>query len=168
MRSQITKQQQENQNRAIVIFDSGAGTDSIAKSLEAGLRKAGLETDCVNVNNVLIDSLEKYDLVCMGASTKEFATYKLMRSLLRRLEALYLRGRFAFAFDVRIDSPLSGDVSKRIESALKGLGLEIIAPRASAIIGTNPSRLREGEQEIFEQIGKHLGIAVSRANMIQA
>jgi len=70
------------------------------------------------------------------------------------------------SFDTRLGAPLSGSAAKFIEKELKNLGLQIIAPRESAIVfgvkkEEGSARLKEGEEKRFEQIGTQVGTALA-------
>ena len=62
----------------------------------------------------------------------------------------------------------SGSAAKFIERELNNLGLQIIAPRESAIVfalkergAISDARLKEGEEKRFEQVGKQVGTALT-------
>ena len=153
--------------RAIVLFDTRYGnTEKIARSLEAGLGSAGLETACEGVKGANADSLDEYDLVCVGGPTEWHSASRGMKSLLERLDKASLRGKYGFAFDTKLDTPLSGAASGVIEKKLKKTGLKIIAPRESAIVsgvkGTAGAQLKEGEEQRFERVGALIGAALSQ------
>jgi len=148
--------------KACVIFDSRYGnTEKIAKSLEAGLHQAGIETVCINARDVTVDdSLAQYDLICVGAPTEWHTASKPMRALLRNLKAIDLSGKYGFAFDTRFAAPLSGSAAKLIEKELKDRGILIITSRESAIVAGakgGAMLLKEGEEERFKQIGARVG-----------
>ena len=155
--------------RACVIFDTRYGnTEKIAKSFETGLKEAGIQTVCVNAKDVPVDSLKQYDLICVGAPTEGFTASKPMKKFLGKLKSIDLSGRYGFAFDTRLDWRLSGSAAKFIEKELNSLGLQIIAPRESAIVfalkekGTiTGARLKEGEEKRFEQAGAEVGTALT-------
>jgi len=153
--------------RACVIFDTRYGnTERIAKSFETGLKEAGVQTVCVNEKDVAIDSLNQYDLICVGAPTEWLTASKPMKEFLRKLKRTDLSGKYGFVFDTRLGAPLSGSAAKFIEKELKNLGLQIIAPRESAIVfgvkkEEGGARLKEGEEKRFEQIGTQVGTALA-------
>jgi flavodoxin len=145
--------------RAIVIFTSRYGnTEKIARSFEKGLKEAGIETVCVDAIDAPVDSLTQYDLICLGAPTEWHSTSKPMKAFLENLKKADLNGKFGFAFDTRFEAPLSGSAAKGIEKELERCGLEMIAPRESALmLGRQKSekgnvKLKDGEEERFEQI----------------
>ena len=149
--------------RTCVIFDTRYGnTEKIAKSFETGLKEAGVQTVCVNAKDVAVDSLKQYDLICVGAPTEWLTASKPMKEFLGKLKSTDLSGKHGFAFDTKFDAPLSGSAAKFIEKELKNLGLQIIAPRESAIVlglkkEEGCARLKEGEEKRFEQVGLQVG-----------
>jgi len=155
--------------RACVIFDTRYGnTEKIAKSFETGLRKAGIQTVCVNAKDVPVDSLKQYDLICVGAPTEGFTASKPMKEFFGKLKSIDLSGKYGFAFDTRLDWRLSGSAAKYIEKELSNLGLQILTPRESAIVFASKergaitgARLKEGEEKRFEQVGTQVGTALT-------
>ena len=153
--------------RACVIFDTRYGnTGKIARSFETGLKEAGVEAVCVNARDAVGDSLRDYDLVCVGAPTEAFTVYKPMKEFLEKLKSIDLSGKCGFAFDTKLDSRFSGSAAKFIEKELSNKGLQIIAPRESAIVfgakkEEGGARLKEGEEKRFEQIGIQVGTALA-------
>jgi flavodoxin len=151
--------------RACVIYDSRFGnTEKVARSLESGLKGAGIETVCGNEKDIVVASLNRYDVVCIGAPTEQRGAYKPMKDFLVKLKTADLSGKYAFAFDTKADWRLSGSAAKQIEKEMKHLGLRIIAPRESAMVLTSKegdriigARLMEGEERRFVQIGLQIG-----------
>jgi len=155
--------------KAIIIFDTRYGnTEKIAKSLERGLNQTGIETVCVNTRDVTVDLLKQYDMFGVGAPTQFMTASRPMKKFLGKLKSMNLFGKYGFAFDTKFDSRMSGSAAKFIEEKLKNLGLEIIAPRESAIVfGMNEKEggaiLKEGEETRFEQIGLRIGTRKTQA-----
>jgi len=151
--------------RALVIFDSRYGnTEKIARSLGAGIAEAGVETECLNSRDVKVESLRDRDLVCIGAPTEAFSASKPIKDFIARLDGAGLAGKWAFAFDTKLDWRISGSAAKFIEKELKRLGLRILAPRESAIVSSPAgkdraiaTKLKEGEELRFQQVGKMVG-----------
>lgn len=167
--------------KAIIIYHTRFGnTERIAKSLEIGLKEASGIQDvvCTNVRDVTAvddDSLKEYDIICIGAPTEGFSAPKPIKEFLGKLKRVNLAGKYGFAFDTKVDSKLSGSAAKFIEKELKSQGLQIVAPRESAIVfalkemGTiTDARLKEGEDKRFEQVGLQLGTASvqNRSNIL--
>jgi len=155
--------------RACVIFDTRYGnTEKIAKSFETGLKEAGIQTVCTNAKDLAVDSLKQYDLICVGAPTEAFTASKPMKEFLGKLKSVDLSRKYGFAFDTKLDSRFSGSAAKFIEKELNDLGLQMIAPRESALVSAlkergavTGSRLKEGEEKRFEQIGLQVGTALA-------
>ena len=154
-----------------MIFHTRYGnTEKIAKSFETGLNEAGIQTDCVNAKDVVVDSLKHYDLICVGAPTEAFTASKPMKEFLGKLKGIDLSGKYGFAFDTKLDSRFSGSAAKFIEKELNNLGLQIVAPRESAIVvalkergAITGARLKEGEEKRLEQVGLQVGTVKTRS-----
>lgn len=155
---------------AIVLYGSRFGsTAKIAKSIEIGLKAAErFETVVCSSTGELptVDSLKEYDILCIGAPTENTSAPKSMKEFLEKLKDADLSGKYAFAFDTKLDSRFSGSAAKYIEKQLANQGLRIIAPRESAIVSSIKergamvgSRLKEGEEKRFEQVGRLVGTA---------
>lgn len=153
--------------KACIIFDTRYGnTEKIARSFEMGLKEAGVQTVCVNAKDVAVESLKQYDLICVGAPTEWVTAYKPMKEFLGKLKSTDLSGKYGFAFDTKLNAPLSGSAAKFIEKELSNKGLQIIAPRESAIVfgvkkEEGSARLKEGEEKRFEQVGLQVGAALA-------
>jgi len=155
--------------KACVVFDTRYGnTETVARSFLAGLKEAGIEASCTNAKDADVDSLRQYDLICVGAPTEAFSASKPMKEFLGRLDSVGLSGKSSFAFDTKLNSRLSGSAAKFIEKELSGLGLQPLAPHESAIVfslrergAITGARLKDGEDERFEKIGRQVGMALA-------
>jgi flavorubredoxin len=161
--------------KAIVLFDTLFGnTERIAKRLVAGLKETGVEAESVNIKEAHIERLTGYDLLALGAPTQYFTASKPLKAFLEQLKGLDLKGRRGFAFDTKLDSRLSGSAGKFIEKRLQELGIEIIRPRASALVtcekGDRPENtmLKEGMEELFQSIGRELGSLLKKTQQVGA
>ena len=119
-------------------------------------------TVCINAEYVTSDLLRECDLICIGAPTHFLSASKSMKKFLSKLKGVDLSRKYGFAFDTKFDSRMSGSAAKFIEKELKKLGLQIIAPRESAIVfgikeKEGGARLKESEEARFEQIALRLG-----------
>lgn len=86
---------------ALIVYDTKFGnTQKIAEALQVGLRKRGIETTCVDVGHVALESLKIFDLMVVGAPTQTFSASKSMKEFLGQLST-DLSGKFAFAFDTK-------------------------------------------------------------------
>jgi flavodoxin len=153
----------ETSKSAVIVYSTRYGnTKKIAESLELGLKEAQIQTACVNSGEVVLDSLSQYDLICVAAPTEWLTAAKPIKEFLENLKRTNLSGKYGFAFDTKLDRPLSGSAANLIEKELRRLGLQIIAPRESATVflekgTTSGAWLKEGEEKRFEKIGLQLG-----------
>jgi flavodoxin len=160
--------------RGIVIYDSRFGnTEKIARALERGLARSGVETRCVNAKEINLESINEFDLVAVGAPTEWLTASKAMKEFLTNLESLDLRGKWGFAFDTKLDRWFSGSAAGRIERYLKKSRLSLIEPRESAIVyrtdnSMSSMGLTDGEEKRFEEIGAKIGAAVKSRIVITA
>lgn len=156
--------------KACIVFDSRYGNmEKIARSFEAGLKEAGIQTFCVNVKEVIPQSLKEYDLIAVGGPTELTTASKPTKEFFEKLEGMDFGGKFGFAFDIKLGYPLTGSAAKFIEKKLMNLGLEIVTERASAIVIPQKKKegegwvheeyypLKDGEERRFEEIGKQVG-----------
>lgn len=165
--------------RAIVLYDTMFGnTEKIANRIAKGLQEAGVDAQSAAIKTVSTDRPSNYDLFVVGAPTQYFTASKPMKEFLDKLEKHDLKGKAAFAFDTKLGSRLSGSTAKFIEKKLEGFGLEILKPRSSAIVvgcetGDKKERqdtggvvLKEGMEELFESVGKELGMLLNTARKV--
>ena len=156
---------------AAVLFASRFGTtEVVARAFERGLQEAGLETLCARAGEFSPESLQSYDLVCLGGPTEVFTATKQVKDFLKAISGVNMRGKFAFAFDTKLNSRMSGSAAKYIENALDDRGLRVIAERESAIVTSRKeggkivgADLRDGEEKRFEELGVRIGKATEDA-----
>ncbi len=143
--------------RAVVVYDTKFGnTERLANALAEGLRKQGIEVDCVRVDAVAVGRLAGYDLLVVGGPTHAFGISKPMKDFIEKLKNVDLRGKKAFAFDTKLKSRLAGSAAKGIEKHLERLGMSIVKPHSSAIVKGAEGPLEEGVEEKFRQIGAEM------------
>jgi flavodoxin len=156
---------------AAVLYASRFGTTEIvARAFERGLKEAGMQTVCARTGDVAPESLKDQDLICLGGPTEVFTATRQVKDFLEAMGGLGMGGKFAFAFDTKLDSRMSGSAAKFIEHALDDRGLYLIAGRESAIVTSRKeggrivgADLKEGEEERFEQLGVRIGKATEDA-----
>ena len=140
--------------KAMVVYDTEFGnTEKIARALAEGMKKQGVNADCLKIDDVDISKLGDYDLLAIGGPTQAFGVSKPMKDFLRKLENVSLRGKKAFAFDTKMKSRLAGSAAKGIEKRLTKLGMSIVKSHVSAIVKGREGPLENGAEETFKQIG---------------
>jgi len=143
--------------KAIVVYDTKFGnTERIAKVLADGMKERGVKVDCVQVEKVEIDRLTEYDLLAIGGPTHTRNISKPIKGFLEKLESVDVRGMKAFAFDIRVKRLFAGSAGKRIEKALKRLGMSIIRPYSSALVKEREGPLEEEMEKMFKHISAEL------------
>ena len=141
--------------KAVVIYDSKFGnTEKIAKALSEGMKREGLDVDCVRVDKVDFDKLAEYEILAIGAPTQWLGISGPMKEFLKKLENVNLQNKKAFAFDTRLRA--RGSAAKGIENRLKKLQMIIIKPYASAIVKGMEGPLEEDAEKNFTQIGSEI------------
>jgi len=141
----------------MVIYDSKFGnTEKIAKALSEGMKKEGVDVDCLRIDSVDLDKLAEYEILAIGAPTHALGISKPMKEFLKKLENVNLQGKKAFAFDTRLKSRFAGSAAKGIEKQLKKLHMKIIKPYASAIVKGAQGPLEEDAEKKFNQIGSEI------------
>jgi len=151
---------EQNLRKAIVMYDSKFGnTEKIAEALSEGMRKEGLNVDCLRIDKVDPSRLVEYEILAIGAPTQMFGISIPMKEFLKKLENVNLRNKKAFVFDTRLKSRFAGSAAKGIEKQLKKLQMTIIKPYASAIVKGYEGPLEEGAEEKFTQIGSEIAKA---------
>jgi len=145
--------------RALVVYDSMYGnTEKVARALAKGLEDGGVEVDVVKADAVTFEGLGGVDLLCVGGPTHAWSASKPVKEFIERLKGVEgLSGKKGFAFDTKMSkSRLAGSAGGKIEGKLKGLGLTVVKPHASAVVKGREGPLEEGAEETFKQIGAEL------------
>ena len=145
--------------KALVVYDSVYGnTEKVAKALAKGLGDNGVDVDTLRVEMVKFDEFSKYDLLAVGGPVHAWSATKPIKTFLERLKTVKsLIGKKAFAYDTKMGrSSLAGNVGGKIEGDLKGLGMTIVKPHATAVVKGREGPLEEGAEEAFTQLGAEL------------
>ena len=158
--------QKAEHKSGIVVFDTKFGnTEKVAKSIAAGLERAGVAVECAGVTEVGPETLRDHDLIVVGAPTQAFTASKPMKEFIDRLESVGgLAGKKFYAFDTKLPSRFSGSAARYIESRLERMGLRSAGPRSSAIGRGSVFRLDDGEEKRFELIGFELGTNLTKSS----
>jgi flavodoxin len=145
--------------KALVVYDSVYGnTEKAASALAKGLGEGGVDVATLKVDAVKFEELSKYDLLAVGGPVHAWNMTKPIKAFLDRLKTIEgLSGKKGFAFDTKMSkSGLAGNAGGKIEGGLKGLGLKIAMPHATAVVKGNEGPLEEGAEEAFAKLGAEL------------
>ncbi|MGD0476821.1 MAG: flavodoxin domain-containing protein [Nitrososphaerales archaeon] len=159
-------QEASMQKSGIVVFDTKFGnTEKIAKSIAAGLERAGVAVEYIGTSEAHSEALKDYDLIVVGAPTQAFTASKPMKEFIDRLESVGgLTGKSFYAFDTKLPSRFSGSAAKYIESKLEHMGLRPAGQRSSAVGRGSVFKLDDGEEKRFELIGFELGTNLTKSS----
>jgi len=141
-------------SRAIIVYDTKFGnTEKIAKALAEGMKKEGVNVDCLKIDQVDVSKLGEYDMLAIGGPTHKLGLSEPMKDFLQKLENVNLSGKKAIAFDTKLKSRFAGSAGKRIEKKLKKLGMSIVKSHVSAVVNGREGPIEEGAEKTFSQIG---------------
>jgi len=86
-------------SQAIIIYDTRSGnTGMIAKAVEEGMKKAGIEVLSKRTANAKADDLAGIDAVVLGAPTYHHDLISSMKTFLFEMEKADLKGKVGAAF----------------------------------------------------------------------
>ncbi len=153
--------------KAVVVYDSQYGnTERLAQALARGIVSGGVEAECLRVDAVDAKQLARYDLVAAGGPTHKAGVSKPMKRLLDDLRTVDLRGKKGFCFDTRVESRFNAfdmnSAGKRIERRMKRMRVEMLKPKASAIVEGREGPLEDGALERFQEMGAELARLLKR------
>ena len=141
-------------SRAIIVYDTKFGnTEKIAKALAEGMKKEGVNVDCLKIDQVDVSKLGEYDMLAIGGPTHGFGLSEPMKDFLQKLENVNLSGKKAVAFDTKLKSRFAGSAGKRIEKKLEKLGMSIVKSHVSAVVNGREGPIEESAEKTFSQIG---------------
>ncbi|MFX0107813.1 MAG: flavodoxin family protein [Candidatus Hodarchaeota archaeon] len=152
--------------RALVVYHSLFGnTKTVAMSLARGLESAGIETNCLSVDEVDIQQIPTYDFLAIGSPTHMINTSNQMKAFLKKLTTISLRGMAGFCFDTRNESRmnkrswliLENSAARRIESFMKRLKMKMLHPRQSALVHGREGPLYPEFDQAFIETGSEIG-----------
>jgi flavodoxin len=152
--------------RALVLYNSRYGnTKSVAFALAKGIQGAGIETECMSIEDVKIQRIPDFDFIAIGGPTHIIRTSQEMKEFLAKLKSVDLRGKLSFAFDTRIESKMNqrkwsvfeNSAARRIQGAMKKMKMKIIRDRQSALVLENEGPLEQDAEDEFAEIGRSIG-----------
>ncbi len=152
--------------KALVLYHSLFGnTKDVACSLASGITEAGIQTECLSIDEVNINNIPNYDFLAIGGPTHMIGLSKAMKEFLKKLKTISLRGMKGFSFDTRNHSRMNkkrwfmfeNSAARRIEGRMKQMKMRIIKTRQSAIVYGREGPLESTVETHFKKIGKEIG-----------
>lgn len=140
--------------KAVVIYDSRKGhTESIARSIEQGLRDRGLDVILKKATTATATDLRDADTVVLGSPTYHGEMMASLRTLLFDMDRVNLRGKVGAAFG---SYGWSGEAVPRMTETMKHVfGMNVIEPGLNVLEKeTDLNKCREFGKIIAERTGR--------------
>jgi len=152
--------------RVLIAYDSVSPmklTAKVAEAIAVVLKEKGVEVDSFFVKDVDVTKVKDYGCVIVGGPTIYFKMSSGVAQFLERLPEGGFLGKVGAAFDTQLQSRMSGNAAKGIDSRLKKLGFMMIgAPLTAYVEGkTNAQHLKEGELEKAKNWAQEVAKALS-------
>ncbi len=139
-------------------------TAKVADVIATALRDKGLEVTSVPVGDAKHLKIEDYDALVVGTPTMAWAPTKPVKEFLDGLDAGKVKGKKAASFDTQMNSFISGNANKAMESRLKELGMVIACPHLLAYVKSEKKvyHFLDGELQKAENWAKGLADALGK------
>ena len=152
--------------KALIVYDSIYGnTRKVAMALSRGLEAGGIYVDSKLVSNCIPNELKDYDIIGIGSPTHFHGTSKKIKLFLSELENIGLNDKAAFAFETRLDFPLTGSAAKKIVKSLENRELRVLDINISGKVLDKEGPLVESTLSIMEQIGITISDIVNQESL---
>lgn len=147
MTSQRRQAKGEDMVKLAIIYGSGFGnTDIMAKAIEEGAKKAGIEVTIKKVEEASILDVEGVDAIAIGSPTYKGAAMPTIIKYVEKLATLPLKGKVGTAFG---SYGWSGEAAGVVSKMLKSYGMDLIDPDLRI------KSIPEGENlEVCKELGK--------------
>jgi len=136
--------------KAIVIYDSRKGhTESIARSIEQGLRDGGVDVSLKKATGATAKDLSEADAIVLGSPTYHGEMMSSIRTFLFEMEKADLRGKVGAAFG---SYGWSGEAVPRMTETMKNVfGMNVVEPGLNVLEKqSDPNESRDFGKRIAE------------------
>jgi len=138
--------------KVLIVYDSVSParlTAKVAETIGSTMKEKGVEADSFFVKDVDQATLARYDCLVAGGPTVYFRASRGIMQFLDDLRGKEVSGKMAAAFDTQLESALSGNAARGIDSKLRKLGFKVVArPLATYVEGKmNETHMKAGELE---------------------
>lgn len=139
-------------------------TAKVAEAIGGVLKEKGIDLESSFVKDVDKTSVKNYDCLIAGSPTMYLRASSGIMQFLNSFSDNEFSGKRAVAFDTQMQSRISGNAAKGIESKLKKLGFEIITPPLVAYVEgkMNAMQLKQGELEKAKNWAEEVAKALSK------
>jgi flavorubredoxin len=141
--------------KAIVIYESTYGyTEMMAKSIEKGLKEAGMDVELKKVLSAKADELKEFDAVVLGCPTYHHDMITTVKTFLFAMKNAGLKGKVGAAFGAY---GFSGESVEMIHDTMKHIfEMDVIEPglklKTSEVMAIGDKECREFGKKIAESI----------------
>lgn len=130
--------------KALILYDSLYGnTRSIAESMASSLQ--ALDAAAIPARDLRPGDLSMYDLLVVGSPIQGWRPTPKVTELLSGLAGDGLKGVKAAAFDTRVKLFIHGDAARKMTTALRKAGAEIISKPMAFYVTGSEGPLLDGE-----------------------
>ena len=136
--------------KAIIIYDSRKGhTESIARSIEQGLRDGGVDVSLKKATGATAKDLSEADAIVLGSPTYHGEMMSSIRTFLFEMEKADLRGKVGAAFG---SYGWSGEAVPRMTETMKNVfGMNVVEPGLNVLEKqSDPNESRDFGKRIVE------------------
>lgn len=134
--------------KAIVLFDSHFGNTKLIADTIA--KKLGDHVPHISIKDIKASDINEYDLLVIGSPVIGWKETGKIDKFLISLNSDKLKNMCVAAFDTRIKTFMSGNVSHKIAKILQKYGANIIVPPIGFYIKEKQAVLHDGELEKAE------------------
>jgi flavorubredoxin len=152
--------------KILVLYDTVSAkrnTEKVAMAISEVLKERAFDVDYLYVKNVDPAGVKNYECVFVGSPTQWRRATGLVMQFLGGFGKNEFSGKFAAAFDTRLQMPLSGNAASGIEKKLERLGFKIVMPSLATYVqsrkdveGKNEIQLKDGELEKAKKYAEDL------------
>lgn len=147
--------------KVLIAYDTTSvnrNTEKVAKAMSDVLKEKGFDVECLYVKDVDPSTVKNYDCVLAGSPTQVLRATKPITQFLDKFAKDEFSGKFAAAFDTKMQNRIAGNAANGIEKMLEKLGFKIIMPPLVTYVeGKNENiQLKSGELEKTKKYAEDL------------
>lgn len=152
--------------KGIVIFDTSHGnTRTIAKTISAALKEAGIDVDTFYVKDVKKLSAKDYDFLVLGSPTKFGTMSFTVKGFLSRLKSKEWTNKPFAAFDTENPENIErkeGSAAEKIAEKLRAKQMNHLLPVLKSVVLGQKGPLQEGEIERAGEYARKLATELKK------
>jgi flavodoxin len=147
--------------KSLVVYDTRYGnTEQVANAIAEPLGRAG-EVVVKKASETTADDVQWADLVVVGSPTHAWDMTPETKGLFERISWPRYHDRGAAVFDTKVVQRTAEGAAGKIERALGGAGLRVVAKPQSFFVAGPEGPVAEGEIERARAFGEELARAMS-------